>query len=101
MGKLPVPEPVKVTLVMVAVLLPGLFNWNWRTGTVTPGNWLELTGEFEPRLAETVTGVGVAVAVGVLVKVLVEVFAGLLVGVVVAVRVELLEGVAVKLLVGV
>ena len=68
MGKLPVPEPVRVTLVMVAVLLPGLFNWNWRTGTVTPGNWLELTGEFEPRLTETVTRVGVAVAVGVVVK---------------------------------
>ena len=65
MGKLPVPEPVKVTLVMVAVLAPGLFSWNLRTGTVTPDNWLELAGEFEPRVAETVTCVEVAVAVGV------------------------------------
>ena len=36
--KFPVPEAVKVMLVMVAVLFPGLFNWNCMTGTVTPAS---------------------------------------------------------------
>ena len=34
----PVPEAVKVTLLSVAVLLPGLLTWICTTGKVTPGN---------------------------------------------------------------
>ena len=37
--KFPVPIAVRVTLVTLAVLFPGLFNWNCRTGIpVTPGS---------------------------------------------------------------
>ena len=59
--KFPVPEAVKVTLVMVAVLFPGLFNWNCKTGTVTPDSWLELGGGTGPEVTGRVTGVEVAV----------------------------------------
>jgi hypothetical protein len=34
--KFPVPEAVKVTVVILAVLFPGLLSWNCNTGTVTP-----------------------------------------------------------------
>ena len=37
-AKFPVPEADRVTLVMLAVLLPGLPSWNCITGTVTPGS---------------------------------------------------------------
>ena len=61
--KFPEPEAVKVTLVMVAVLFPGLFNWNCRTGTVTPDNWLEPGGGTGPVVTGRVTRVEVAVGV--------------------------------------
>jgi hypothetical protein len=63
--KLPVPEAVKVTLVKVVVLFPGLLNWNCSTGKVTPANWLELEGGTGPIVTGRVTGVEVNVAVDV------------------------------------
>ena len=43
--KLPVPDAVRVRVVRLVVLVPGLVNWNCRTGRFTPGSWVELPGE--------------------------------------------------------
>ena len=59
--KFPVPEAVKVMLVRVAVLFPGLLNWNCITGTVVPAIWLELLIRTGPNVTGTVTAVGVGV----------------------------------------
>lgn len=61
---LPLPDAVKVRLVNVTALMPGLCNWNWSTGTLpVPGNWVESTGADVPLLMDTVTEVAVEVAV--------------------------------------
>jgi len=67
--KFPVPEAVKVTLVSVAVLFPGLLNWNCSTGNVAPASWLELAGGTGPEVTGRVTGVKVGVLVTVFIGV--------------------------------
>jgi hypothetical protein len=83
---------LKVKLLKVTILLPGLLNRTCCIVTLeAPGTWVELEGGFEPCEACTVTSVGVPVSVMVEVAVLIAVE----VNVLVAVFVKVLVGVAV------
>ena len=71
------PVSVRVKLLRVTLLLPGLFNWIcWTVTPVVPWIWVEFPGGLGPWEACSVTTVGVAVRVIVAVALLVVVKVG-------------------------
>lgn len=95
------PVSVKVRLVKVTLLLPGLVISICWTVTAEPGSAMEFPGGFAPCEAITVTGVEVHVTVGEKVAVKVGVHVGLEVDVRVAVEVVVFVAVLTKVFVGV
>jgi hypothetical protein len=91
------PDSVRVRLLKVTILPPGLVSCTCWTSTLeAPCGWEELEGGLVPWLACTVTGVGDGVGVTVMVKVGVEEAVALGVRLGVEDGVEVAEAVAVE-----